>query len=171
MQYRQIQHKRFRVEISTCSCHRERPHLCRGIRSRSAIRTRPRNGRLTLFPCLSMGPARSDRSADSGAGWFGSKDDMRLRARVDQNQKSIVDSLRKCGVLVMHLHQLGHGKPDIVACHNGRCFLFEIKNPDQCKSARSLTPDEETFHQQWEGYVWTVETFEQIAKIMEIRCR
>jgi hypothetical protein len=54
---------------------------------------------------------------------------MRIRAKVDTNQKSIVAALRKCGFQVAHLHQLGKGVPDIlvgasgttaVACRKGK---------------------------------------------------
>jgi hypothetical protein len=39
---------------------------------------------------------------------------MRLRAKVDANQKSIVAALRKVGCLVASLAQVGAGIPDLL---------------------------------------------------------
>ena len=93
---------------------------------------------------------------------------VRLRARVDGNQKAIVSILRTCGCKVMHLHQLGHGKPDILCGYRERLYLFEIKDPAKCKSQRALTPAEAEFHSIWQEYVWVIETAEQAMKIMGV---
>lgn len=39
---------------------------------------------------------------------------MRRDARVDENQPIIVEALRAAGASVVHLHQIGHGVPDLL---------------------------------------------------------
>lgn len=96
---------------------------------------------------------------------------MRLRARVDENQKQIVKALRKVGYSVLHLHKLGKGAPDILVgamTRTGkRNFLFEIKNGEKYKSQQALTPDEKEFHETWNGQVATVTTAEEIIFIIK----
>jgi len=58
----------------------------------------------------------------------GKQSGMRQRAKVDANQKQIVNALRKCGYSVLHLHTLGKGAPDIVVGVSGMNYLFEIKS-------------------------------------------
>lgn len=94
---------------------------------------------------------------------------MRLRARVDENQKQIVKALRKVGYSVLHLHKLGKGAPDILVGAKGQNFLFEIKNDKKCKSQRVLTEDEETFHLEWCGQVSVVTTAQEIINIISYR--
>lgn len=53
---------------------------------------------------------------------------MRLRAKVDRNQKDVVEALRKSGALVESLARLGRGCPDIVCAKHGRVVLMEIKH-------------------------------------------
>lgn len=91
---------------------------------------------------------------------------MRLRARVDENQKQIVKALRKLGYSVLHLHTLGKGAPDILVGARGRNFLFEIKDGEKYKSQQALTPDEILFHSMWNGQVATITTVEQIINII-----
>lgn len=87
--------------------------------------------------------------------------------RVDDNQKRIVDELRKIpGVTVSHTHMIGQGFPDIVVGCKGRNYLFEIKNPRQPKSKRVLTPDEVSWHDGWTGQVDIVETVYDIINII-----
>ena len=78
--------------------------------------------------------------------------------RVDRNQKSIVESLRKVGATVWHTHEAGKGAPDIVVGFRGKNYLFEIKDPEQPPNKRKLTGDEELFHSKWEGQVDVIHT-------------
>ena len=87
---------------------------------------------------------------------------MRTRAKVDANQKTIVEQLRRCGFSVLHLHTLGKGAPDIVVGTKGKNYLFEIKDGDKPKSKQKLTPDEEKFHNSWRGQVAIVTTVDDI---------
>ena len=51
----------------------------------------------------------------------------RSRARVDANQPSIVEDLRKLGASVLHIHMVARNSPDIVVGYRGKNYLFEIK--------------------------------------------
>ncbi len=87
-------------------------------------------------------------------------------ARVDTNQPDIVAELRQCGVTVQHLHMAGQGCPDILAGHNGKNYVFEIKDPGKSPSRRRLTEDEEKWHAEWGGQVHIILTTEDALKIM-----
>ena len=98
---------------------------------------------------------------------------MRQKARVDQNQPIIVEALRASGASVVHLHQLGHGIPDLLCglegitivghvsellleilrialddcvIHHGANLLLEIKMP-----GKDLTDDEAEFFEEYKG--------------------
>lgn len=91
---------------------------------------------------------------------------MRLRARVDDNQKQIVTALRKLGYSVLHLHALGKGAPDILVGARRKNFLFEIKDGDKSPSRQKLTPDEKEFHDSWSGQVMIVKSAEEIIHFL-----
>lgn len=94
---------------------------------------------------------------------------MRRAARVDSNQPEIVAKLREYGCLVLHLHTLGRGVPDICVGYGGRNYLFEIKDPRKPPSQRRLTKDENEWHLIWQlkGQVDVIETALQAIKIIE----
>lgn len=81
--------------------------------------------------------------------------------RVDGNQREIAAALRAVGATVQHLHEVGHGCPDLLVGYRSVNFLLEVKDGSKPPSKRRLTPDEEKFHQVWRGHVTTVETIEQ----------
>lgn len=78
---------------------------------------------------------------------------MRRAARVDANQKQIVEYLRKHGCSVQVLHTVGKGCPDILVGYGGKNYLFEIKDGQKSRSAQKLTPDEDAWHFNWRGQV------------------
>jgi hypothetical protein len=51
--------------------------------------------------------------------------------KVDANQPEIVRDLRKCGHLVIDIHTIGKGKPDILVSFPGGWKAFEIKMPGE----------------------------------------
>lgn len=67
---------------------------------------------------------------------------MRTAARIDLNQPEIVQALRKIGVEVTHLHQVGNGVADLLCSYRGVWVVIEIKDGARPPSARKLTPDE-----------------------------
>ena len=86
---------------------------------------------------------------------------MRRAAKVDLNQSTIVQALRKAGVSVLHLHQLGNGVPDILAGFRGRNVLMEIKRPG------GKTNDlQDEFRAAWKGAVYIVRTPEHAVELM-----
>jgi len=86
---------------------------------------------------------------------------MRLRARVDRNQKSIVTVLRQLGATVQSLSPIGSGCPDILAGYLGKNVLMEIKDGSLPPSERRLTPDEAKWISLWRGQVVIVESIEE----------
>lgn len=78
---------------------------------------------------------------------------MRLRARTDNNQRAIVKDLRKLGVSVCVLSDVGRGVPDILVGYLGANFLFEIKDDEKTPSHRKLTEDQVQWHDAWNGQV------------------
>lgn len=86
---------------------------------------------------------------------------MRHRARTDENQRQIVGALRRMGASVLHLHQLGHGAPDIVIGYRGINLLVEIKH-----QRGKLTEDEQTFADTWRGNVAIVRDVDEAIKLL-----
>jgi hypothetical protein len=56
---------------------------------------------------------------------------VRRASKVDSTQAAIVEALRKVGVWVLHLHQLGGGTPDLLCWNRGRFVLVECKSPGE----------------------------------------
>lgn len=83
---------------------------------------------------------------------------MRRIARIDGNQRAIVEALRARGCSVLSLATLGRGCPDILVGFRGANVLLEIKNPSKDKRSHNLTPDELAFHRTWRGRVVVVES-------------
>ena len=85
-------------------------------------------------------------------------------AKVDANQKQIVEDLRNAGYGVAHLHTVGNGIPDILVGINGKNYLFEIKDPSQPPSKQRLTKKEKEFFETWLGHVDVAHTAEDIMR-------
>lgn len=65
---------------------------------------------------------------------------MRRRAaKVDDNQASIVDCLRRAGVEVRVMSAVGEGFPDLLTLYKGVLRLIEIKDGAKPPSAQKLT--------------------------------
>jgi len=92
---------------------------------------------------------------------------MRKKARVDANQKVIVQELRKRGISVLHTHQLGKGAPDIVIGYMNQNYLIEIKDGNKSKSQQKLTPDELEFASKWGGNYAVCNSLEQILQLID----
>lgn len=102
--------------------------------------------------------------------------------KVDKNQALIVRILRKFGVSVTCIHEVGRGCPDLVVgvrglslvgdfdraevlrrlagvegltVHQGVNLLYEVKNPD---ARWRMTPLERKWHRFWRGQKAVVET-------------
>jgi hypothetical protein len=86
--------------------------------------------------------------------------------RVDDNQKRIVDQLRRLNISVQHLHTIGKGCPDLLLGVRNKNFLIELKDDDKPESKKKLTEDEEKFFREWRGQVNKCETLEEILKVV-----
>jgi len=75
---------------------------------------------------------------------------MRRANRIDDNQNDIVTALRKAGATVRVISQ-GEGIPDLLVGFRGETILLEVKDGNKPPSARTLTPAEKKFFDEWEG--------------------
>ena len=92
---------------------------------------------------------------------------MRKKARVDANQKEIVQELRKRGISVLHTHQLGKGAPDIIVGYMNLNYLIELKDGNKSKSQQRLTKDELDFSLKWRGSYAVCNSLEQILLLID----
>lgn len=76
---------------------------------------------------------------------------MRRAAKVDGNQRAVVDALRAAGCTVVSMAALGDGAPDLLVGYQGNTVLLEVKDGAQRPSARKLTPLQEKWHAGWRG--------------------
>ncbi len=100
-------------------------------------------------------------------------------ARVDDNQRAIVNGLRKIGATVEHMAKLGKGAPDLVVGFKGVNYLFEIANPETRHGRSKRAGSKEAalresgtiaaqiaWHLSWRGRVDVIETLEQAVEIV-----
>lgn len=73
----------------------------------------------------------------------------RYAAKVDTNQREIVNALRRIGAQVQPLHTIGKGCPDILVAHRGQWYVAEIKDGEKTKSKQVLTHDESEWHERF----------------------
>lgn len=73
----------------------------------------------------------------------------KFAARVDTNQKDIVQALRKVGAEVQPLHTVGKGCVDLLVAFRGAWFVGEVKDGNKPPSDRKLTPDEIEWHKRF----------------------
>jgi len=87
---------------------------------------------------------------------------MRLIARTDANQASIVKALRDMGANVMIMSQLGGGIPDLLCGFLGTTFLLECK-----VKGGKLTDAEAEFFASWRGgHAHVIHSAEEAVDIM-----
>lgn len=90
-----------------------------------------------------------------------------MAKRTDDNQKAIVDSLRKRGVSVLILSDVGKGCPDLCIGFGGRSYLVEVKNGALCPSRRKLTQAEQLFFDSWKGHATVISSVEQAMEFID----
>lgn len=66
----------------------------------------------------------------------------------DKNHDEIVETLRRLGISVTELHEVGDGIPDIVCGYSDENIFIEIKNPSY---TNGLTPAQKDWHSSWKG--------------------
>lgn len=79
-------------------------------------------------------------------------------AKVDRNQREIVDALKECGCDVMFI-----GKPvDLLIGVRGKNLLLEVKVPKaKGEPGGKLTPEQKNFFANWRGQKAVVRTAEE----------
>jgi hypothetical protein len=82
-------------------------------------------------------------------------------AKVDANQKEIVEALRSIGATVQHLHAVAQGCPDLLVGRQGVNYLLEIKDGAKPPSGRKLTPDQVAWHSLWQGAAVVVKSVDE----------
>lgn len=83
--------------------------------------------------------------------------------RTDANQKELVAAIRKLGVSVLILSDLGKGCPDIALGHRGINYFCE------CKTEKGkLTPAQELFFDQWRGQVSIIRSLDDVFELLNI---
>ena len=92
---------------------------------------------------------------------------VRRRARTDDNQKEIVDALRKIGAEVTITSELGKGFPDIVVSYRGKWFMIEIKDGDKVPSKQKLTPEELEWHSKQHAPTYIVNSVKAAITLLE----
>lgn len=92
---------------------------------------------------------------------------MRRANRIDDNQNDIVAALRKVGATVRVISQ-GDGIPDLLVGFKGETILLEVKDGNKPPSARTLTPAEQKFFNEWEGGLcMVVKSVEDALELLE----
>ena len=92
---------------------------------------------------------------------------MRKAAKIDDNQKAIVNVLRQMGASVQSLAAIGKGCPDLLVGYHGINYLMEIKDGDKVLSKQKLTIDQEHWHSLWRGSVHIVKSVDEALKILQ----
>jgi len=103
--------------------------------------------------------------ADQGETYEGHRR-MRRASSVDENQSRIVRAFRQFGCSVQPLHAVGNGVPDLLCAFGGINFLVEVKDGAKTPSKRKLTPDQETWHREWNATVFVAEDTDDVCAIM-----
>lgn len=91
---------------------------------------------------------------------------MRYAARVDDNQASIVEEIRKIGGVVTYLFAVGGGVSDLLVSFRAAWYVFEVKNPKAKPSDRQLSPDEKEWILAQRAPVHVVMSGEQAVEIL-----
>lgn len=91
---------------------------------------------------------------------------MRKAAKIDDNQKAIVNVLRQIGASVQSLAATGKGCPDLLVGYHGINYLMEVKDGDKVLSKQELTIHQEHWHSLWRGSVHVVKSVDEALKIL-----
>ena len=83
--------------------------------------------------------------------------------KVDTNQKSIVEAIRKCGGSACSIASLGHGVPDLIVGYRGQTVLVEVKHPKT-----EMNPMQREWAAKWQGSpVCVVRSPEEVERLLD----
>ncbi len=93
---------------------------------------------------------------------------MRRAARIDNNQKEIVESLEDIPNLTV-----AKGHDDILVGFRGATYWYEIKNPDRARKDGSmhdnaLQDSQKKLKEKWQGHYKVVTCLDDILKDLKI---
>lgn len=83
------------------------------------------------------------------------------RAKVDGNQRAIVQALRAAGCTVQTLAAVGQGCPDLAVGRGGRTYLLEVKT-----ATGKLRACQAVWRSNWNGQVATVRSPEEALAVV-----
>jgi len=86
--------------------------------------------------------------------------------KVDANHADIVKALRSAGALALSLTSCGNGVCDVLIAFNGRMTLAEIKDGKKPLSKQMLTPMQENFFREWDGYCVILRSVEDALRLL-----
>lgn len=95
----------------------------------------------------------------------------RYARRKDTTHAPMVDDLRKAGVSVVDLANLGNDIPDILACRYGLCVLVEVKSPKSIGRYKGdgRSDGQIKFAESWNGcQVIRAETAEEVLRALRV---
>ncbi|MGI3168423.1 hypothetical protein ACRARG_04675 [Pseudooceanicola sp. C21-150M6] len=99
---------------------------------------------------------------------------MRRAAKVDANQRELVEQLRGIGMSVQPLHSVGGGCPDLLCGWQGQNFLLEVKpeGVGVSKQRQNLRGDHQPkWHDEWRGQVAVVHNVTEALEACGIQFR
>lgn len=76
---------------------------------------------------------------------------MRRAARLDANQKQIIDALNAAGACVLDMSRVGGGFPDLIVGFQSKTILMEIKNPKTAYGRKGLNDNQLKWKESWIG--------------------
>jgi len=90
----------------------------------------------------------------------------RRASKVDDNQREIVQALKKAGASVQYLHNVGMGCPDILVGYRNVNYLMELKDGYKSPSRRRLTPFQQEWHAAWTGQSAVVSSVDEALAVI-----
>ena len=95
---------------------------------------------------------------------------FRRAARVDSNQREIVDAFRRMGCSVLIISQIKKCCDIVVARgdspETSKTAMIEIKDGSLPKSKRQLTEGEMDFMHSWKGLYFIVESLDDVVRVV-----
>jgi Holliday junction resolvase len=86
-----------------------------------------------------------------------------MARRVDNIQRQVTEALRKLGITVLVLSNVGHGAPDLLLGYAKKNYLVELK----C-GKNELTSFEKRFFDDWRGQALVAHNLDEILLLLEL---
>jgi Holliday junction resolvase len=86
--------------------------------------------------------------------------------RRDDNEREIIEGLKRIGCTVQPLGADKNGLPDLLVGLAGRNYLIEVKDGKKPPSATKLTPKQVEWHREWGGQVSIAKNVDEALEIV-----